>query len=43
MYKMHEIQDSAIHGSAIPEDRPHKIPAIEMITTVKFDGTVGSL
>lgn len=40
MYKMAEIQGRAVHGSAFPENWPHEIPAIEMITTVNFDGTV---
>ena len=40
MYKMHQIQGRLIHGTAFPEGWPHEIPAIEMITVVRFDGAV---
>jgi hypothetical protein len=40
MHKMDHIQGRVIHGAACPEDWPHDLPAIELLTTVRFDGTV---
>jgi len=40
---MDHIQGRLIHGTASPEGWPHDIPAIEMLTTVRFDGTVDAV
>jgi len=43
MHKMDHIQGRVIHATAFPEGWPHDLPAIEMLTTVRFDGTVDTV